>query len=181
VSDFKKGDRVQVTSSGSPVYGRVGTVYHVDNGHTVSVHLDGMINSREDRWMLALDSVRKLENKVPTVPPLPDDTMRLPVDSTERKQIPLVGGLLNYFPDALVAVARISKKGNEKHNPGKPLHWSRDKSTDHLECIARHLVDWDKIDPDDGEYHIDHLIWRACAQSQLLKEAHGAKKAPGAR
>ena len=109
-----------------------------------------------------------------------ENTMRLPTDSAERKQIPLFGGLLNYFPDALMAVARISKKGNDKHNPGQPLHWSRDKSADHLECIARHLMDWDKLD-EDGEYHIDHLIWRASAQSQLLKEAHGAKKAPGAK
>lgn len=106
--------------------------------------------------------------------------MRLPSDSAERKKIPIVGGVLNYFPDAIIAVARISQKGNDKHNPGQPLHWSRDKSTDHIECIARHLVDYDKLD-EDGEYHIDHLIWRACALSQLMKEANGAPKAPGAK
>lgn len=108
------------------------------------------------------------------------DEMRLPSDSAERKKIPIVGGVLNYFPDAIIAVARISQKGNAKHNPGQPLHWSRDKSTDHIECIMRHLLDYDKLD-EDGEYHIDHLIWRACALSQLMKEANGAPKAPGAK
>ena len=178
MSDFKRGDRVRIIDTEHLAYGREGVVKGITM-HGVEVELRSPSDpTRAEYWTCR---VVDLEHVQETYPPLPDDTMRLPVDSTERKQIPLVGGLLNYFPDALVAVARISKKGNEKHNPGKPLHWSRDKSTDHLECIARHLIDWDKIDPDDGEYHIDHLIWRACAQSQLLKEAHGAKKAPGAR
>lgn len=107
-------------------------------------------------------------------------TVVLPTDSNMRKEIPLMGGVVDYFPSALIAVARISKKGNDKHNPGQPLHWSRDKSTDHLECIMRHLVDYDKLD-EDGEFHIDHVIWRACALSQLMKEAAGAPKARGAK
>jgi hypothetical protein len=31
---------------------------------------------------------------------------------------------LDYFPDALAAVAQISYQGNQKHNPGEPLHWA---------------------------------------------------------
>lgn len=50
-------------------------------------------------------------------------------------------GLLKYFPDALFEVARLSKTANDKHNPGEPLHWSKDKSADHADCIVRHLAD----------------------------------------
>jgi len=57
----------------------------------------------------------------------------LPEDSAERKGIPLVTGLLDYFPAALAEVAKVSVAGNEKPNPGQPLHWSRDKSNDHAD------------------------------------------------
>lgn len=39
-------------------------------------------------------------------------------DSEARKNIPLAEGLLWYFPNALAEVARLSKTGNDKHNPG---------------------------------------------------------------
>ena len=54
----------------------------------------------------------------------------MPRDSTQRKKVPLASGLFDYFPDALIAVAIVSQLGNDQHNPGKPLHWSRDKSND---------------------------------------------------
>lgn len=95
---------------------------------------------------------------------------RLPSDSAERKQIPMVEGLLDYFPDALAAVSRVSHKGNQKHNPGQDLHWSRGKSTDHADCIARHLLDRGLLD-DDGELHEVHLAWRALALAQEALEA----------
>jgi hypothetical protein len=78
---------------------------------------------------------------------------------------------MRYFPDALAAVARLSKAGNDKHNPGEPLHWSREKSTDHGDCIARHQMTFDQIDPESGEYHAAGVAWRALAQLQLLEEA----------
>jgi hypothetical protein len=95
----------------------------------------------------------------------------LPTDSAERKLIPLFSGVVNYFPLALAAVARVSKRGNDKHNPGQTIHWSRDKSTDHEDCIARHLVDVDTLDPNTGEYEdAQALAWRALAKLQLLEE-----------
>ena len=36
---------------------------------------------------------------------------------------------------ALAEVARVSKAGNDQHNPGQPLHWARDKSADHADCV----------------------------------------------
>lgn len=72
-----------------------------------------------------------------------------------------------YFPNALLAVAAHSKKANDKHNPGEPLHWSKEKSSDHADCIGRHLLDigpnWDAIDPEFGSLHATALAWRALA------------------
>jgi hypothetical protein len=87
--------------------------------------------------------------------------------SAERKDIPMARGLLDYFPDALAAVARHSKQGNDKHNPGQPLHWSRHKSSDHADCILRHLAGRGKRDSADGSRHSVGLAWRALAMLQL--------------
>jgi hypothetical protein len=45
--------------------------------------------------------------------------LTLPTDSTERKNIPIVSGCLDYAPAALAGMARWSKVGNDKHNPGQ--------------------------------------------------------------
>lgn len=91
--------------------------------------------------------------------------------STDRKATPLASGCLDYFPDALKEVAKLSKIGNDKHNPGQPLHWSRDKSADHADCLARHLIDRGKIDPDTGLSHTAAVAWRALALLQTEIEA----------
>jgi len=91
-------------------------------------------------------------------------------NSEERKHTPIVTGVLDYFPLAIAAVARVSFKGNEKHNPGEPLHWSRGKSTDHADCIGRHLADRDAIDEESGELHAAHIAWRALAYLELAEE-----------
>lgn len=94
----------------------------------------------------------------------------LPIDSEERKEIPLFSGVLNYFPLALAAVARHSKRGNDKHNPGQPIHWARGKSMDHLDCIARHLIDAETVSAS-GEYEeATAIAWRALAYLQELEE-----------
>lgn len=94
----------------------------------------------------------------------------LATDSAARKATPICSGVLDYFPLALAAVARLSKVGNDKHNPGQSLHWSRDKSTDHADCIMRHMIDRGTIDPDSGELHEVGVAWRALAQLQLAEE-----------
>lgn len=98
--------------------------------------------------------------------------MALPTDSAARKAIPLGTFLLTYFPDAFVAMARLSAVANDKHNPNEPMHWSREKSTDHLDCLMRHLMEHDKVDPEDSELHIVKVAWRACAMAQLALEKH---------
>jgi hypothetical protein len=104
----------------------------------------------------------------------------LPSDSAARKDIPLASGLLDYFPAALAAVAELSRVGNEKHNPGEPLHWARAKSSDHADCIMRHLIERGAIDTD-GMSHSVKIAWRALALLQEELEAQGAPPGRGAR
>lgn len=100
--------------------------------------------------------------------------MSLPTDSKARKELPVTTGVLDYFPDAITAVAAVSKKGNERHNPGEPLHWSREKSADHRDCIGRHLIDagpnGQGVD-ENGDLHLAACAWRALAALQLAIEA----------
>lgn len=92
----------------------------------------------------------------------------------DRKSTPLFDGLFKYFPDALAAVARVSQKGNDKHNPGEPLHWARGKSTDQRGSLLRHLLDEATgVDFDeDGELAIVHAAWRALAAAQIKIEEY---------
>jgi len=104
----------------------------------------------------------------------------LPTDSAVRKTIPIATGVLDYFPAALAAVAELSRVGNDKHNPGQPLHWARGKSSDHADCIMRHLMERGTIDTD-GLSHSVKVAWRALALLQEELEAKGAPKARGAK
>jgi hypothetical protein len=105
----------------------------------------------------------------------------MPEGSAARKEIPLTTGVLDYFPAALAEVAKLSKFGNDKHNPGQPLHWARGKSMDHADCIARHLVDRGLPDPDTGLSHSVEVAWRALALLQEELEARGAPLSRGSR
>lgn len=125
----------------------------------------------------------------------------LPIDSTARKGIPLFSGCIAYFAAALAGVARWSVLGNNKHNPGEPLHHARGKSMDHADCIVRHLTDIadleafyerDKLAIAPKPHRdactaaiideADALAWRALARSQELHEKYGgAPLAPAAR
>ena len=100
--------------------------------------------------------------------------MLLPTDAQERKQIPIVSGVLDYFPLAIVEVAKCSWAGNQQHHPGEPLHWNKEKSFDHADCIGRHLIDRGKFDTD-GQRHSAKLAWRALALLQLELEEETKK------
>jgi hypothetical protein len=127
--------------------------------------------------------------------------LTLPTDSEERKNVPMFTGCLAYAPAALAGVARHSKAGNDKHNPGEPMHHARGKSNDHADCILRHVMDLaDMIAAldrpplgTDGRAEqravieallaeANALSWRALMWSQELHETFGgAPLAPGAR
>jgi hypothetical protein len=99
--------------------------------------------------------------------------------AADRKAVPLFTGVFKYFPDALIEVARLSKIGNDQHNPGEPLHWSKHKSFDHGNCILRHQLDAGAID-DDNVRHSTKVAWRALAQLQIEIEAEKAGLTPEA-
>ncbi len=86
----------------------------------------------------------------------------LPTGADARKRIPLYRGVLNFFPLALAAVSCRSQLGQDQHNPDSDdFAWIRDKSSDHLDCVLRHIVG--------GEW--DAMAWRALAHLQLQMEA----------
>lgn len=100
----------------------------------------------------------------------------VPSDAKARKAIPLFSGLLRYFPDALIAVADLSRVGNEQHNPGQPLHWAKEKSTDEHDALVRHILDAGTRDSD-GVRHSAKVAWRAMAA--LQREIEADKGQPG--
>ena len=93
-----------------------------------------------------------------------------------RKNYPLYSGVLRYFPDALMEVANVSRIGSEQHNPGKPLHWDKSKSTDEEDALMRHLLDGRTRDID-GIRHKAKVAWRALASLQReIDEENKIKK-----
>lgn len=112
----------------------------------------------------------------------------LPVDSKKRKNYPVYSGPLRYFPKALTEVAQVCKIGNDKHNPGQPLHHARGKSSDHADCIIRHMIDMSEdfgkgVGRDEnGVPQVAYIAWRALALAQeWLENNDGAPMAPSAK
>jgi hypothetical protein len=137
-------------------------------------YVDGNYYDADGRW-------RGDDNSIATykpVPAAPAAKAAKPGDwlasltSAERKEVAVSRGLFAYFPDALALIARHSVRANEKHNPGQPVHWSREKSSDHEDCIGRHSLAI-AVDPnslDDDAPHIVCRAWRSLAALQLWAE-----------
>ena len=111
------------------------------------------------------------------------------LSSEQRKEHPMYSGFKAYFPDAIALVSHLSWAGNEKHNPGQPLHHARGKSNDHQDCIERHAATADEYDvivlSDGSERSIPHRVavaWRAMADLQEWAEREwNLSLPPGAR
>lgn len=166
---FKVGDRVHYHGRGRGftgyMIGRVGRVLSTSDGGWAEVLWEATPDSEE----LARGAYfRNIELYVE-----PDKKPRgpLPEDSAERKEYPLYRGLFAYFPSALAAIAKHSKEGNDKHNPGQDMHHARGKSSDHRDALLRHVLEDDLVG----------AAWRALALLQEDMEAKGAPVAPGAR
>lgn len=109
--------------------------------------------------------------------------MTLPTAAADRKAMPLFKFLTEYFPDAIEELVRLCVQGNVQHNPDrKPedIVWARDKSTDHLDCLMRHMWDHALESPrdTDGRYHLGKAAWRALAALQLQIEADREEELP---
>lgn len=128
-----------------------------------TVDSKGNVVDERDEWGMTPDDWEKSFMEFPIRKRILDTT------SEERKQFPMARGLLDYFPDALAEVSRISYLGNLKHNPGQEMHHARGKSTDHADCIMRHLAGRGGFDGDTRESA--SLAWRALALLQEELEA----------
>lgn len=134
----------------------------------------------------------------------------LPVDGKTRKEHPIGDGCIAYFPAAIAGVARHSFVAGAKYNNGGLTH-NRWQSTDHVNCIERHLMDMRDLQAAHArgiatvevlQYNFETkqeefvevsieqailieanaLAWRSLAVSQLLHEClGGAPLAPAAR
>lgn len=124
-----------------------------------------------EEWVDAADRISRAAEAV-----LPG----IPSDRATRKATPMYGGFVAYFPDAMAAVSQLSFSANEVHNPGEPLHWSKDKSNDHKDCCVRHLAESGTYDREaDNDYHYLHdvkLAWRAMANLQMVLESGKAPR-----
>lgn len=97
----------------------------------------------------------------------------LTTDKAARKAEPIARGVLDYFPRAMAAIAHVSFVGNEQHNPGQPMHWAKEKSNDHADCVVRHLIERGTVD-EDGLRHSAKAAWRALALLEMeLEGANG--------
>lgn len=140
-----------------------GVIYIMDEEHTILEEAMQAVADLVDRWKVEVE----LSSTVSTDPVI-------------RKASPIATGVLDYFPAALLEVSRVSKAGNDKHNPGEPLHHARGKSTDHADALLRHLIDRGKIDAETGQRHSAEVAWRALAMLQQELEDDGAPLARGA-
>ena len=101
----------------------------------------------------------------------------MPTDANARKGIPVFSGFIAYFPRAIIAVAELSRIGNDQHNPGTPLHWDRTKSADEKDALMRHLLDQvlegDAAVDTDSVLHATKKAWRAMADLEKILETKG--------
>ena len=187
--DVKVGQKVSYAVSYANVEkSQIGTVRGTDERGWVGIQISNFAGGNDlrlfsgdallpegstDGWW-ASPSLLSLAEEIPLNGNL------LPTDAKERKRIPITSGVLDYFPAALAEIAKVSQAGNDQHNPGEKLHWAREKSTDHADCVARHLLEHGTFDSD-GQRHTAKMAWRALAILQLELEAEGAPVARGAK
>lgn len=106
--------------------------------------------------------------------------MALPTDDAARKQIRAFMGFVAYFPDAMALVALLSKRANDQHNPGEPVHWAKEKSKEELDSLVNHLIDIGskgELSQDaDGMLDAIKVAWRGMANLQRLADKHGMQE-----
>jgi hypothetical protein len=112
--------------------------------------------------------------------PAPTPISPLPVSDAERKALPILTFLCEYFPDAVVALTALCVQGNIQHNPHlapTDIKWAREKSKDQLNTAFRHIFErkLGLLVDTDGQLHAIKGAWRCLAQGQLDIEAMRAK------
>ena len=100
------------------------------------------------------------------------ESVVLPHNAEMRKDIPVATGFVDYFPDAMAAVAECSAVATAQHHHGEPLHWDRAKSSGEADALMRHFLERGTLDTD-GVRHSTKVAWRAMAL--LQKELEDAR------
>ena len=112
--------------------------------------------------------------------PVPQQQMAsgspLPMADAERKALPILTFLCEYFPDAIVELTKLCVQGNIQHNKElapTDIKWAREKSADQLNTAFRHIFErkCGVVKDTDGQYHAIKAMWRCGAQAQLDIEA----------
>lgn len=98
----------------------------------------------------------------------------------DNGKAPLVRGALQYFPKALMLVARVSEFGATKYAWDDWRHVP-EAETRYLDALGRHLAldGAEDFDEDSSFDHIAHVAWNALAVLELRikkieEEQHGA-------
>ncbi len=180
MSKFQSGDKVVCVNDHDIQISfelKKGKTYTVksNNGTTVSLEeIDGSF------WLHRFEPA--LTKDTPAPPKPADWRMQYDNSSARRKDRPVFDGCLQYAPAALLLVSELSRLGNDKHNPGQPLHHARGKSSDHGNCIIRHQMTFMDVDLEVNMIEAVHVAWRALMQLQEIAEKHyGWPKAPRAQ
>lgn len=148
-------------------------------GHEIDRSRSHLLFADEIGWCPECEHAIRVKDRVkafqgsradPRLGPTQNVLRDLPKGKGARKDLPIATGVIDYFPLALAEVARLSKAGNDQHNPGQPLHWAREKSRDHADCLMRHFIQRGTLDTD-GISHTAKVAWRALAMLQEEMEA----------
>lgn len=134
--------------------------------------------TKDDLESLCLNCLKQLsKNGMVGEGGAPTRATTLPSEATLRKNYPIATGVLDYFPDAIVAISQVSKAGNDQHNPGLPLRWTRSKSGDEGDTCMRHFLQRGTIDID-GMRHTAKAAWRILAllQKEIENDQSSGKK-----
>lgn len=86
----------------------------------------------------------------------------------------------DYFPDAIIELARVCRAGNKQHNgDNEVLYWDRTISSEHFPKGIGHWSKRGRLDKDETR-HTGKASWRALADCQIECEKSGAPIAPAA-
>lgn len=113
-----------------------------------------------EKWELGVDEQNGNCPNEPESPTL-NVTVLNGLSASERKGYPVGKFIREYFPNALLVLARHSMLSNEQHNPGEPMNWAKEKSIGEGDEIIRHFMEGDTVS----------MAWRALEllERELIK------------
>lgn len=126
---------------------------------------NAMMKQKQERAMNSVDMLPEQFN---------DDITKGPIvgKKLDAGKPPVIMGVLNYFPNALLAVAAVSEYGAKKYKLSlADKNWMRvpDGRARYTDALGRHVV-YEAIDPKDEEsglYHDQMAAWNALARLEL--------------